>query len=727
LHGKKLLAGAATAAAMGAAVIGISVSAASSGNAAAPGSSVAATAAVASGAATTTPIKHVVVLFDENISFDHYFGTYPFAQNQPGEPQFTAKPNTPTVNGLNSTLLDANPNLNNPQRLSPNQALTCDMNHGYTAEQQAFDGGLMDQFVQKVTGSGCTQSSDPNQGNYGPNGIDMDYYDGNTVTGLWNYAQNYTLNDNSYDTQFGPSSPGAINVISGNTHGAVSEPVNGAPNTNVANGTLFGDAEPFYDECSNASPTTPLTGTLPNSNVAAPGGSTAELTGANIGDLLNRNGLTWGWFQGGFTPSSFNNGAPVCGTTHNNIGNSPSADYSEHHEPFQYYQSTSNPLHVSPSSVAQVGVSDPSTTPLDHAVNHQYDLTWFNDAVKSGDMPAVSYLKAPEYEDGHAGYSDPLDEQRFLVDEINSIEQSPDWSSTAIFIAYDDSDGWYDHQMGPIIRASNDVNDALNGPGKCGTVKLTSGGAPVDPTTIDRCGVGPRLPLLVISPWAKQNFVDNTFTEQASIPKFIEQNWNLGGIGGESADQSSGTLMNAFDFSKGYGQAPEVILNDTTGEVVKTIPAKKPQTTPTNQPATPAATTTSTTSSTGSSSAGTSGSSSSSAGSAGSAGSSSSTPTHGVTAQKVTLPRLTLKFRSNAKVIRIVAHTKGGSKVVTSLRMRLQHGHSLIANKGARVRNHKATFTVKRGKNARSGKYKVTVTIDAGGAVAAKTESLSIR
>ena len=87
-----------TAAAVGTAVIGISVSSASSDNSA-PGSSVAATAAVASGAQTTTPIKHVVVLFDENISFDHYFGTYPYAENKPGEPQFTAAPDTPTTSG----------------------------------------------------------------------------------------------------------------------------------------------------------------------------------------------------------------------------------------------------------------------------------------------------------------------------------------------------------------------------------------------------------------------------------------------------------------------------------------------------------------------------------------------------------------------------------------------------------------------------------------------------
>ena len=236
---KKLLAAVLGAAAIGASVIGLSVSSASSG-----GQDPAATYA------TTTPIKHVVVIFGENISFDHYFGTYPTALNPPGEPQFHAAPNTPTVNGLNAALLAANPNLNNPQRLDPSQALTCDQNHGYSAEQSAFDMGLMDKFVQDTTGSGCTQSTFPNSGSYGPNGIVMDYYDGNTVTALWNYAQHYTLNDNSYSTQFGPSTPGAINLISGNTNGAVAH---GGTSSNIANGTLFGDAEPLYDQCSNSS------------------------------------------------------------------------------------------------------------------------------------------------------------------------------------------------------------------------------------------------------------------------------------------------------------------------------------------------------------------------------------------------------------------------------------------------------------------------------------------
>jgi phospholipase C len=91
--------------------------------------------------------QHLVVIYQENISFDHYFGTYPNATNPPGEPMFTAKPNTPSVNGLSRALLTNNPNLANPQRLDPSvpaDVVTCDQDHGYRDEQKAFDNGLME-------------------------------------------------------------------------------------------------------------------------------------------------------------------------------------------------------------------------------------------------------------------------------------------------------------------------------------------------------------------------------------------------------------------------------------------------------------------------------------------------------------------------------------------------------------------------------------------------------
>ncbi|MDX6262087.1 MAG: phospholipase [Kribbellaceae bacterium] len=96
---------------------------------------------------TATPIKHLVVIFDENISFDHYFGTYPNAANTDGT-KFQAARHTPRINGLTPKLLKNNPNQYNPSRLSPAQALTCDQNHGYGAEQKAYNGGKADKFVE---------------------------------------------------------------------------------------------------------------------------------------------------------------------------------------------------------------------------------------------------------------------------------------------------------------------------------------------------------------------------------------------------------------------------------------------------------------------------------------------------------------------------------------------------------------------------------------------------
>src|ERR1700748_1799286 len=260
-------------------------------------------------APTASPIKHVVVLFDENESFDHYFGTYPKAANTDGT-KFYAKPGTPKVNGLSPSLLNHNANSYNPKRLTHSQALTCDQNHSYTPEQEAFDGGKMDKFVQFTETDTCT-------GEFGEPGLVMDYYDGNTVTGLWNYAQNYAMSDNNYDSQFGPSTPGALNVISGNTGGGYAvNPITGAKTTDAGSvsalgsngtGSIYGDLDPAYDDCSD-----------PSHTATSPLGVE---TGKNIGDLLNAKHVTWGWFQGGFAPTSTNSaGYAVCGAEHENVG-----------------------------------------------------------------------------------------------------------------------------------------------------------------------------------------------------------------------------------------------------------------------------------------------------------------------------------------------------------------------------------------------------------------------
>ena len=508
---------------------------------------------------TATPIKHIVIIFGENRSFDHYFGTYPNALNPKGEPPFHALPNTPTVNGLSNALLNFNPNLNpgngsgaaNPFRFDRSQANTEDMNHGYTAEQLAFDHGLMDLFPLNTGSAGPPPEAPP--ATVLTNGQVMGYFDGNTVTAMWNYAQHFAMNDNSFGTDFGPSTVGAINLISGQTNGVAK--FSGGTGNLVGDGnggwTVTGDPDPWQDACS--------------------GSAQVLMGGQNIGDLLNAAGITWGWFAGGFNLSMVNpDGSTGCGRQSTSTivpALGPQGDYSPHHTPFQYYASTANPTHVRPASVQVIGHSDGLT-----GSNHNYDVEDFFAAVSAGNFPAVSFLKAIRLQDAHPGNSDPLDEQYFVVRVANFLQNQPTWSSTALVVLYDDSDGWYDHQLGPIVNTSETSQDALTGEGKCGTGVLALPG--VNPATKHaqgRCGHGPRQPLLVISPWAKHNFVDHTLTDQTSVIRFIEDNW-LGGqrIGQGSYDALANSIDSMFDFHQVISNFL-LILNKDTGEPVNTF------------------------------------------------------------------------------------------------------------------------------------------------------------
>jgi phospholipase C len=499
---------------------------------------------------TSTPIKHLVVIFQENISFDHYFGTYPRAVNPDGEPHFYARRGTPTVNGYTDALLNRNPNLNpangtgatNPFRLERSQAVTADQDHDYLAEQQAFDMGAMDLFPEFVGTPGPPPSGG---GVVDTNGLNLGYFDGNTVTALWNYAQHFAMSDNSFSTTFGPSTPGALNLVSGQTNGVV-KTLNGTGDE-VDGGegslTVVGDPDPIGDVCSN------------------PTRNQVQMGGRNIGNLLNAAGVSWGWFMGGFDLKTVNhNGTTGCNRSSTGLAGT-TADYIPHHAWFQYYKSTANPMHTRPKGPSEIGHGGPA--------NHGYDVSDFMDAVKRGDLPGVSFIKAPAYQDGHAGYSDPLDEQHFIVTVVNMLEEQPSWSSTAVVILYDDSDGWYDHQMGPIVNQSTGTADALTGPNACGTASNSLPGIESKNVhALGRCGYGPRQPFIVVSPWALENFVDHSLTDQTSVIRFIEDNWLKGQrIGQGSFDEIANSITQMFIFKRirtdGF-----LILDPSTGEQI---------------------------------------------------------------------------------------------------------------------------------------------------------------
>jgi phospholipase C len=743
------------------------------------GGSAPATMAAPVPVATKTPIQHLVVIFQENESFDHYFATYPVASNPAGEDTFTPASSTKNSNAANTTinnlvsasLLSANPNGANPQRLDPgpnsggtyngalnvgtgndtnagiDNVLTCSQNHNYQPEQLAFDGGAMDKFPGNV---GSTSSAPEPGAPQCQANTDLDYYDGNTVTGYWNYAQHFAMSDNNFGSTFGPSTPGAVNVASGDTgnFNLVNGKVATAGATTSPNSALVpdgdgafsdtNDSDPFFDDCSSHT-----------SNIGINNTSASGPTAENVGDQLSMAGISWGWFEGGFDPTSAASGTmnpgysggpggqptgytPATRTSSHDIGTAlggtgatgaqpygVETDYIQHHEPFQYFATTANPSHLVPTALNTVGTDTQSFTggcygcgtPEFNTPNHQYDVSTFNQlltAISNGQLgpqflPAVSYLKAPAYEDEHPSYSDPIDGQTFVTQEVNAIMQSPDWSTTAIVVTYDDSDGWYDHVYAgnasdvyntsptgaqnqssagagttssggtatgsttegdaetaivcggtpitgstiasstTITTGSNDTITYTVGGGSTQTATIAGGSysptslanaiatasggvikaqanstpalvltdnglnalaitggdalsslgltastssTPANPVLTNylgapengRCGLGPRLPFIVISPYAKTDYISHKMIDQASVVNFIEYNWGLGEIEGSAANlfnnpSTSFDLADLFDFTPGAtdvsGLSP-YYLGDPTFQQVST-------------------------------------------------------------------------------------------------------------------------------------------------------------
>ncbi|HEY4095669.1 MAG TPA: alkaline phosphatase family protein, partial [Baekduia sp.] len=505
---------------------------------------------------------------------------------------------------------------------------------------------------QHTAGGGCSS-------------IVMDYFDGNTVTGLWNLAQHFTMSDQHYETTFGPSTPGALNLISGNTHGATPANAGGAPS-----GTDISDPDPLGDDCAAGS---------------------MAMSGINIGNRMNDAHMTWGWFQGGFRPTATSGDHATCGASHTNIGGAVVTDYSAHHEPFQYYASTANPHHRPPSSAAAIGTGDQA--------NHQYDLTDFDTAVKNNNLPQVSFLKAAQFEDGHPGSSDPLDEQRFVARTLDELQQSPDWASTAVVITYDDSDGWYDHAYEAPINSSSANEDGLDSPGHCGA----AAGAPSGGYQ-DRCGHGPRLPFLIVSPWVTPNSVSHTHIDQTSIIKFIESNWGLPAIGDSSFDAQATDLKLAglFNFNLVDARAPVVYLDPATGKVVGSPPAGV-----TSSPSPPATTTTTTVVTPPP----------------------PATPTPVVTppatttpvvpppgkpvVKKAPKPNFTFTTKKSGKKLTVKLKVTGlsASKGKITLSAKLTLGKASIATGKGTVKSGRLTLTLKGKKTLKRGTYKLTVTV----------------
>ncbi len=617
---------------------------------------------------TRTPIKHVILLLQENVAFDSMFGTYPIAQNLPGENPFFPLPGTQIPDNLltidpltGGNYLTTNRNVGqngqgkvNPQRFAPNQELTSFESNGYTRLQIDVHNGLMDRYVlNQTTPKPITFATDPTRtfdATYGQGAnIAMNYWDGNSFTGLWNYAQHYAMNDQCFTTGYGESEVAALNWGSGNTGAIVPEfphlkidvrlleLIVNAFSANpqmppVPPGVQFvewGDVLATFNNVALYNWVFPRNDVsillfllfwfvdVPASiqNVFFPNGVglvdfvqkfTANFVNPkykNIGDLLNKKNITWGAFRGGWLPKQslhdpnaivdqyqdifppnviadlkaimpeFNtlvllthfslNPLPPQGSggavVAQIVGVEP--DF-EAVQPFDFYASTDNQHILPPSSLENVGQTD--------AANHNYDIDDFFNALEIGVLPAVSYVRLPKYQDGHPSTSTAFDNQIGVVNLVTKLMNSPFWNETAIFLQWDESNGNYDHKPPLLVKSSDwKVNPNIDPKDQIARRGAKAG----IPLAQLRAGYAPRIPFLIISPWAKQNYISHHLTDQTSVMKFIEKNWGLGEVGNDSYDAIAHNVCDMFDFNPQRVLAPKVFINPATGEVVAIEPS----------------------------------------------------------------------------------------------------------------------------------------------------------
>ena len=275
-------------------------------------------------APASTPIKHLVVIFDENISFDHYFGTYPNATNPAGEPRFTPTDGTPSVNGLDPTLLTNNPN-------STPSAATRPLRGGHVLAEP--------RLRRRAAGlrrrpDGHASSSSPPAARARARAASRSSWTTTTATPSPRCGTRAALRDERQLVRHELRAVDGRRDEPGQRPDARHRPRR--PARGVEDNTIIGDPDPKLDDCAN------------------PGG--VQMSGKNVGDLLNAHSVSWGWFQGGFKPTSVDGtGKAVCGSSHNNVADAPVRDYIPHHEPFQYYASTANIHHLPPTSTAMIG------------------------------------------------------------------------------------------------------------------------------------------------------------------------------------------------------------------------------------------------------------------------------------------------------------------------------------------------------------------------------------
>jgi phospholipase C len=490
-------------------------------------------------------IKYVFVLFQENRSFDFHFGTYPGARGLFSQP--AAK--TPgfyqpivftdgSVHTISPFLIPQSVTDINGKTVLLYPEDTDSVNHGHVAidaklNLNASNVAQNDRYAFTEQGLSGTLSADgktytgpaPTEQQVQKGELVVSHVDCTTVPFLWNYADRFTLFDNFFDTVIGPSTPNAIAMIAGQSGVTqwIKYPQLGS-NINTTNAQLpvTGDPQPFWGSALDPTPVghrqPTESGGAPSTNPASNqtyaslalsfmGNQIESLTASDTNpafDLLDvqrdikkiassPNGpVNWAWFEEGYDHEP----TDPAGVTTN-------VTYIAHHDAPQYFGYESN--NPGETAAHMKGLGDFFTAISNNALPAAGGVFYVRGGYGNLDgliprSPSPAVKAAFPGNDDHPGYSDAQISEALLADSINAIANSPYWSQSAIIITYDESDGLYDHTQ-PVIRSWDPLGAALD--------------------------QGPRIPAIVISPYAIVHGISHEATEHGSIIKFIDELFNL--------------------------------------------------------------------------------------------------------------------------------------------------------------------------------------------------------
>jgi phospholipase C len=545
-------------------------------------------------------IKYVFVLFQENRSFDFYFGTYPganglFSKSEAKTPGF----NQPIVN-TDGTVSLISP-FKIPQSVTDVNGKTVllypedidSVNHGHAAIDAKLNLNSKhvaqnNRYAFVEEGLKGTLSADgktytgpaPTEAQKQKGELVLGHVDCDTAPFLWNYADKFTLFDNFFDTVIGPSTPNAIAMIAGQSGETqwVKHPALGS-NVNTTNAALpvTSDPQPFWGSAldvltppSQKQPTeSGAAGTTnPSSNLTFAslplsfmGNQIENITANDLdpafdlvdvqGDIKkiagdNNKKVNWAWFQEGYNHESTDPNATASHTS-----------YIAHHDAPQYFgYEANNPVET---KAHLKGLGDFFAAVSAESLPSAGGVFYVRGGYGNLDSllprsPSKTVQGDFAGNDDHPGYSDAQISEALLADEINAIASSKYWPESAIIITYDETDGLFDHTQ-PVIRSWDPSGNALD--------------------------QGPRIPAIVISPYSVVHGISHEATEHGSIIKFIDELFNLTPLGdlpdeaaarvkgeklfgqkhlgpSDAGVEGVGNLFSAFDNARLLGKAPKL-------------------------------------------------------------------------------------------------------------------------------------------------------------------------